>query len=233
MKLINFLKGAAAVLFVLSLPVLFCTTTLRWLVSDTSWYQAGFVKYGVSARTGISAQDLAKSAEQISSYLLVKQDSLDIPVRIAGSVQPLFKERELLHMRDVRNLLNNFYVMQGVSLLYALLYLAISPIWLRGNYLRSIGQRLRWGGGLTLGVFAGFGILSMFDFDSLFLKFHMVSFDNDLWILDPAKDNLIMMFPQGFWYDSAMRLAVVTAAEALGAVVVGSFMRAMRPAAKG
>jgi integral membrane protein (TIGR01906 family) len=228
MKLINFLKSAAAVLFVLSLPVLFCTTTLRWLVSDTGWYQGGFAKYGVSARTGISTQDLARSAEQISSYLLVKQNSLDIPVQIAGAIQPLFKERELLHMRDVRNLLNNFYVLQGISALYALLYLGLSPRWLRGNYLRSIGKKLQWGGGLTLGLFGGFGILSMFSFDSMFLEFHMLSFDNDLWILDPTKDNLIMMFPQGFWYDSAVRLAMVTGAEALGALIVGGFMTTKR-----
>jgi len=229
MKLINFLKGAAAVLFVLSLPVLFCTTSLRWLVSDAGWYQAGFAKYGVSARTGLSDQDLARSAGQISSYLLLKQDSLDIPVQIAGVTQPLFKERELLHMNDVRNLLNNFYVLQGISALYALLYLGLSPIWLRGRFWRSLGGMLRWGGGITLGLFAGFGVLSMLDFDNLFLEFHLLSFDNNLWILDPTKDNLLMMFPQGFWYDSAIRLALVTGAQASGALIVGGLLTATQP----
>jgi len=32
----------------------------------------------------------------------------------------------------------------------------------------------------------------------------MVSFSNDLWILDPSKDYLIMMFPQEFFNDAAL-----------------------------
>jgi integral membrane protein (TIGR01906 family) len=88
---------------------------------------------------------------------------------------------------------------------------------------------LRWGGGITLGLFAGFGVLSMLDFDNLFLEFHLLSFDNNLWILDPTKDNLLMMFPQGFWYDSAIRLALVTGAQASGALIVGGLLTATQP----
>jgi integral membrane protein (TIGR01906 family) len=42
------------------------------------------------------------------------------------------------------------------------------------------------------------------DFDGLFLLFHYVSFSNNLWILDPSKDYLIMMFPEGFFNDVAL-----------------------------
>ncbi len=49
-----------------------------------------------------------------------------------------------------------------------------------------------------------------YDFDKLFLGFHLVSFNNDLWMLNPETDNLIAMFPEGFFYDISMRMAVIT-----------------------
>ncbi len=224
MKLPGILKGIAAGLFVLSLPVLFGTASLRWLVSDTGWYRANFAKYGVSARTRISPEELGRSADEISRYLLLGRDDIDIQVRIGNETLPLFNERELIHMRDVQKLLKGFYTLQLGAAAYALLYLGTSWLWLRGSYWPNLGSRLRWGGGLTLGLFGGFGLLSMFNFDQLFLEFHLISFDNDLWMLDPTKDNLIMMFPQGFWYDSAIRMTLATGSQALVALLVGSLL---------
>ncbi|MHB0868030.1 MAG: TIGR01906 family membrane protein [Chloroflexota bacterium] len=224
MRLRSTLKGIAAVLFVISLPILFGTISLRWLVSDTGWYRSNFVKYGVSARTRISPEELGRSAEEISRYLLLKRDDVDLRVRIGNDTRPLFGERELVHMLDVQKLLGSFYTLQMAAAGYSLLYLGASRLWLREGYWRSLGNKLRWGGGLTLGLFGGFGLLSMFSFDDLFLQFHLISFDNDLWMLDPTRDNLIMMFPQGFWYDSAIRLALATGAQALGALLAGSLL---------
>ena len=230
MRLSSILKGVAAGLFVISLPVLFGTITLRWLVSDTGWYRAGFAKYGVSARTGISPDELGRAANEISSYLLLGRQDINIPVKVGGEIRPLFNQRELLHMQDVQKLLHGFYNLGLAAGTYALLYLATSRLWLRGDYRRSLGNKLRWGGGLTVALFGLFGVASMFDFDQLFLEFHLISFDNDLWMLDPTKDNLIMMFPQGFWYDSAIRMALGTGAQALAALLVGSLL-ARKPSA--
>jgi len=224
MRISALLKGIAAGLFVVSLPLLFGTTSLRWLVSDTGWYRAGFAKYGVSARTGISPDELGRAADEISRYLLLGRDDIDIPVVLGAQTVPLFNQRELLHMRDVQGLMRGFYNLQLLSGGYALLYLGLSRLWNGRSYRRSIGRGLGWGGGLTLAMFGAFGIASLFDFDQLFLQFHLVSFDNDMWILDPTRDRLIMMFPQGFWYDSAIRLAMATGAQAMVALLVGSLL---------
>ncbi len=224
MRLPGLLKGIAAGLFIVSLPILFGTISLRWLVSDTGWYRAGFTKYGVSTITGIAPDELGKAADEISRYLLLERNDINISVHINGELGPLFNQRELIHMQDVQNLLRGFYNLQWGAAGYALLYLGASWLWLRGNYWRSLGHKLRWGGILTIGLFGAFGVASMLDFDQLFLEFHLISFDNNMWMLDPTKDHLIMMFPQGFWYDSAIRLAEATGAQALVALLVGSFM---------
>ena len=231
MTLSGLLKGVAAGLFVVSLPVLFGTSSLRWLVADTGWYQAGFEKYGVSARTGISPAELARSADQISKYLVFQRERVDdITVTINGQTQPLFKDRENRHMADVKALMGRFYDLQTATGIYALLYLMISRFWLGQAYWRSIGRGLRWGGALTLGMFAVVGALASANFDEFWTRFHLISFDNDLWMLDPTKDNLIMMFPEGFWYDSVIRFALATGSQAVAAIAVGFLITRMPPA---
>jgi integral membrane protein (TIGR01906 family) len=231
LKPLKLLKSIATGLFVLSLPVLFVTTSLRWLVSDVGWYRAGFEKYGVSQTTGMSSDELARAAEQISRYLIFQRDRVDdIVVNVRGENLLLFNDRENTHMRDVQALLGRFYALQVASGAYALLYLVSTPLWQRRGYWRALGSQLRGGGALTVGIIAVFGALSLVDFDQLFLRFHELSFSNDFWMLDPTKDRLIMMFPEGFWYDSAIRLALTTGGQALAAILVGTALVRKRSA---
>ena len=46
------------------------------------------------------------------------------------------------------------------------------------------------------------------DFDWLFRQFHLVSFTNDLWQLDPVRSRLLQLYPLNFWFTATMVLAV-------------------------
>ncbi len=229
MKPLSVLGRVAAGLFILSLPVFFIGTSVRWLVSDAAWYRAGFEKYGVSQTTGMSSSELARAADQVSRYLTFQRDRVDdIRVKVRGQDLLLFNERENKHMSDVQALLGRFYSLQVASGAYILLYVASGPLLRKRGYWHPLGSELKWGGSLTLGLFALFGAVSLVDFDQLFLQFHLLSFDNDLWMLDPTTDRLIMMFPEGFWYDSAIRLALATGGQALLAIIVGILLARRR-----
>ena len=77
------------------------------------------------------------------------------------------------------------------------------------------------------------GLGTLLNFDQLFLQFHLFSFTNELWQLDPTKDYLIMLFPQGFFYDAAIFCALATAGLAiiLGGVAGGYLLFTRRRAA--
>ena len=65
-------------------------------------------------------------------------------------------------------------------------------------------KSLFWGSIITLSLMIFLAFWAIIGFERLFILFHVVSFSNKLWILDPSKDYLIMMFPGGFFYDMAL-----------------------------
>jgi len=224
MRASNLLRGIAGVLFVLSLPVLFASVSLRWLVADVDWQRSEFDKYGVSERTGVSPEELGRVASHWSSYLLLQRDDIDPTVTIGGREEKLFNEREIHHMVDVRDLFGRFYTVGLVAGGYALVYVvAGGALWGR-RHRRDGGTRLIWGGGATLAVCGSIALLSMLDLSEFWTRIHLGSFDNDQWMLDPSRDRLIMMVPQGFWYDAAIRFGLATSAQGLGAVLLGSLL---------
>ena len=46
------------------------------------------------------------------------------------------------------------------------------------------------------------------DFSKYFVYFHLILFDNDLWILDPKTDLLIQMMPESFFVDMAIKIGL-------------------------
>ena len=55
-------------------------------------------------------------------------------------------------------------------------------------------------------IFVAIGIYAIVDFSSLFWNFHLLFFDNDLWILDGATDIMIQMFPEAFFNEMALAI---------------------------
>jgi len=108
-------------------------------------------------------------------------------------------------------------------LIYTMSYAGVSLFWRRGRYWRQLARRIVAGSGITLALMLAIGLGILLNFDRLFWQFHLLSFSNELWQLDPTKDYLIMLFPGGFWYDAAIfcALATVSLAIILGGVAGG------------
>ncbi|MBA7656032.1 hypothetical protein ES703_63945 [subsurface metagenome] len=209
---------AAKWLFMLCLPVLLLTASIGWAVNSLWLYQYGFEKYSVSQTTGLAEAELEKAARGLISYF--NSDEEDISLAVVKDDQPfeLFNQREVLHLRDVKGLIwLDYWVLLG-TLLYALTYAGFSLFWRRKRYWRRLAWGVVGGGGATLAFMLALRLGTLLGFDQLFLQFHLISFTNPFWQLDPTKDYLIMLFPQGFWYDATLFCALATV---VGAVVLG------------
>ena len=99
--------------------------------------------------------------------------------------------------------------------LYVAGYTGISLLWRKRRYWRRLAWGVVGGGGITLALMIVLGLAALLDFQGLFLQFHLFSFANDFWQLDPTKDYLIMLFPQEFFYDATLFIALVTLGTAI------------------
>ncbi len=205
-------------LFILCLPVLLLTASIGGAVNSLWLYEYGFAKYGISQTTGMADAGLEKAARGLIGYFNSGEEYINLTVDKDGEPFTLFNEREVLHLKDVKGLIRLDYTVLLWTLVYSLVYTLMAIFWRRGGYRRHLGWGLVGGGGLTLALMLAFGAVIFLGFDRFFLQFHIFSFANDLWRLDPTKDYLIMLFPQGFWFDATLLVAIATAA---GAVVLG------------
>ena len=210
------MKIVAKWLFVICLPVLLLTASVTWAANSGWLYRYGFDKYDVGETTGLEKAELDKAADGLIGYFNSGDELIDITVVKDGEPFQLFNEREIGHLKDVKALFRQVYWLLLGTLLYGLVYTGLSLFVWKDK--KGIAQGLLYGGGLTLVLMAVLGIVIMADFDNFFYRFHLISFANDLWMLNPATDYLIMLFPQGFWFDTALFCALTTA---LGALILG------------
>ena len=227
--ILRFLCILRSTLIVLIVPLLLVTTNVRLMADSPYLYSYGFQKYGIESVTGIEMGQLELAGEKIRDYFSNDQDYLVIDIERQGQkIKNLYNQREILHMKDVKNLIQLIYSIQIWSLLLFITLILIGFLSIRLRKFSNVIDPISWGGGLTLGIAAVVGILSLFGFQRLFLFFHLVSFDNDLWILDPTRDYLIMMFPQGFFFDATVFIVVLTLGQALLLWVLPRIIRRLR-----
>lgn len=206
---------------VVSLPLFLITASVAYAVNDAGLYNRGFLRYHVSTITGITNPDLVQAGAELRDYFNSRREPLSVRTRIFGLEQELFNQSEVLHMADVKRLIWGVYAVGGITGVYLAVLTAGGLIWRRRVYAGRLARNYLRGGILTLMLVLAVGLFSLAGFDALFLKFHQISFRNDLWQLNPNTDYLLLMFPQGFWFYSTIWVATVSVAGAL-LVVAGS-----------
>ena len=153
------------------------------------------------------------------------QQFIDIRVVVAGVRRSLFNSREILHMKDVKGLIEGVYTVQWLAGIYIAAFIAAGLALARRRFLPELARYAAMGGAATAGLVVLAGAASMVGFEDVFYTFHIVSFSNDLWLLDPRTDYLIAMFPEDFFFDATMWIAGATIAEALLLLVPAAVLR--------
>ena len=219
------IKVVIAVLFIAIIPVFLIAFNVRWVINFPPLYSYGFDRYDIARYTGIERDELISAGKQIRDYFNNDAELLEIRVVVGGiRVMNLYNEREVLHMRDVKGLVKGVYRVSEISGLFLVLVVVGGFLNWGRSFTPMLGSLMRWGGGVTLGLVLLVGLGALVGFDRLFLAFHLISFSNDLWQLDPRRDYLIAMFPQGFFFDATMLIALGVVVEAVILVVVPKYL---------
>jgi integral membrane protein (TIGR01906 family) len=210
----SILARAAAVLFIVALPVLLVTSNVRILATEERFYERGFRKYDAEETTRVPLSELDRAARAIIDYFTDDADTLHILVTQDGREISLFNERETEHMEDVKGLMRLVFRLNEWSLAYVLAYITCAVLWTREGSLQSLARRALMGMAAGFTVVVAVGATAAAGFDRFWTRFHELAFRNDLWQLSPERDRLIQMFPERFWEESTFILAGMMLAEA-------------------
>jgi integral membrane protein (TIGR01906 family) len=211
----------ARVILAICVPLLIISSTVSVYTSSVQLYQYGFAKYNISNVTGFNQTQLTEIARQMVKYYDGAAASPQVTVTKNGRQMQVYSDKELTHLADVNGIIQLFKVLLLISIILFVLLGAL--IYLKRG-IRDLLRQIRIGGIVTASFTGILVAWALIDFNSLFLLFHLASFSNNLWILDPAKDYLIMMFPEGFFNDAAMFIVLTILVEAVIIWVLGFFL---------
>ncbi|MEP6870557.1 MAG: TIGR01906 family membrane protein [Anaerolineaceae bacterium] len=214
------LSRLSAVFFVLAIPAFLVSSNVRFFASETRFYERGFRQNNAAAITGVSLPELDRAADELARYFENDAPLLTTTVQIDGQEAPLYNDREIAHMKDVKTLMRFVYRLNEFSLAFIITYVSCVYLWTREKSFRTLAAQALAGVGVGFVALAFVGVFAITGFDAAWTKFHQLVFNNDLWRLDPSRDRLIQMFPEKFWQESTYIIGGLTLVEV--ALIVGS-----------
>lgn len=221
-------RRAATLLWAAALLILPLSLAVRFTAESGWWWERGFDQYDAERRTGLPRAELDRGAAALRAYFRSDEELPTITVTSAqGEMEPLFSERELLHLRDVKRLLNRTYDAGWAALGFIVAYGLATIYWRRGAARRAFGWAALQAGAAIVALIVALGVIALTGFDAAFRQFHLLFFTNDLWQLS-ADDRLIQMFPQDFFLETTLLIGGVVIATAVALAALGWFL--LRPA---
>ncbi len=175
--------------------------------------------YFPSDEYGFTKADRLKWAPYALDYLVNSADISYLGDLKFDDGSPLYNERELSHMSDVKRVtkgaLNIWYI--------SLALLLMLGIWSwRGDWVQTYLLGLRRGGWLMVGLSVAVGLIVLVGiavdpnvFWNFFAGFHSLFFTGDSWLF-LYSDTLIRLFPIRFWQDAFLFAAIIALGSGVG-----------------
>lgn len=185
---------------------------------------------------GFTTQDRERWGFFGIDYLLNSADITYLGDLKATDGNPLFNERELSHMHDVKIVTQGFLRTWYLDL--ALLLGAGIWAW-RGNWFGTYRSGVRRGGWLTLVLSVTVGLIGTVGasgsgdiFWQFFTDFHGLFFQGQSWLFE-FSDTLIRLYPIKFWEDTVLYIGCAAALGAFACILLPRDIHAADPRPSG
>jgi integral membrane protein (TIGR01906 family) len=201
-------KKVLAILVTLSIPIIISVLAILILLSpvfiNIEYRRPNFPEdsYGFTTAERLEFGNITRR------YLITKMPLDDLRQLEFADGSPIYIERELSHLEDVK------LVLQGVLRVF---YAAVTVFTL-GGYIASSGnwrdgfvKSISLGGKITAGLLLIMLVFTLVSFQSLFTNFHLIFFEGDSWLF-LYSDSLIRLFPVRFWEDIFLVFGLFTLA---------------------
>jgi integral membrane protein (TIGR01906 family) len=218
------ITGLLGWLISLSVPVVLTAAVIRLLLSPLFINIEYRLPHFPEDRYGFSTEERLYYGDLTRRYLVSGED-IDVLRQLTfESGDPLFLERELRHLVDVKVVLRGLFAAAWTA--SGILILTGAAAFYQREYLPGYLMSAARGGWLTAGLIAAVLTLSLISFNTFFTGFHQIFFEGDSWLFR-FSDTLIRLFPLQFWQDVFLVFGMLTAG--LGALLGWLLPKSVRP----
>ena len=209
--LLAVLAGVVTVIVVIGLTV--------GLFFNPLWIGFEQERTGVPAITGYTSDQVQAATGSILADLYFGPPAFAVAV----NGQPVLDGAERSHMVDVRSVLVPVTILFGVALavLVALVAANRRSAW--------VWQAIARGSSALVLVGIVVSVAVLFFFDAVFLLFHLVVFPQGNFSFDPRTQRLTQLFPDQFWTETSIAIAIVGLAIAVAVSLVARRQGARLP----
>ena len=167
---------------------------------DIDYFGYEFEKNSIDKVTGYSIEKLENEAQLLLDYMLLDEAEEEF------QNSTFFNEREKLHMKDVKDIVQSALNIRRVCMVLIAVSLGAVIIFRLNKFVFIKFFALSFGLiGILFYILAGVSVLN---FNKAFIIFHEVLFNNDLWLLDPRESLMINMLPESFFVDTFVRVCL-------------------------
>ena len=198
-------KKLSYIIWGISLSIVLLLVSVNIVAFNLNHYKKSFTKYNTAEITGLDSEGLEYIIKDVLEYLKDDREKLDTEAVIKGKKREVFGNREISHMADVKKLFTKGRVLCIVSLM---LFLMTNLFIVKTNrhWKKAIPSVLLYITAINISFLFILLLLIRIDFNKYFVYFHNIFFNNDLWKLDPNTSLLILMVPEGFFFDTTVRI---------------------------
>lgn len=178
------------------------------MYADFGFYQKEYEKYKVLPELDMEMDDVMHVTREMMAYLRGDRETLEVYTTVEGKEQDFFNEQDRFHMAEVKALFLGGLRIRWIAfgtMAVSLVLLFFTKAKRKRLLCRSYQIVLAVSGGLACIL----GIAAAIDFNAVFVKFHHIFFDNDLWLFDPTEDYMIRMLPEGLFADMLGRIGIL------------------------
>jgi integral membrane protein (TIGR01906 family) len=122
----------------------------------------------------------------------------------------VFDPREREHLADVRRVLIGFAALAAASVVL------LAVVAVRARDRGRVWRAVRGGAAVLAGAVVVVGALFAVFFDTMFDLFHRLLFAGGSYSFNPEQERLVQLFPEDFWAETSVALAVVILVLSLG-----------------
>jgi integral membrane protein (TIGR01906 family) len=170
---------------------------------------------------GFTLEDRLKWSRISIDYIRNSEDISFLSEQRLPGGEPLYNDRELGHMEDVKVL---FHLANRVWWILGIGYLTLLFFTWKYDHLDRFAVFLVRGSWLTIGLIISILIGVIVSFNDLFTQFHRIFFEGDTWLFFYS-DSLIRLFPMRFWQDGFIALGVISLFGSIILLKIGKYIK--------